>query len=128
MERNAPRVLLCNNFFFISTNLLGMIACYAMEHHARRDFWTTHQLAVEKARVQVSHRELSEKIEELERERGNVRVLRGLIPICSHCKRIRDDKGYWNQLESYLRDHSQAQFSHGICPECTETHYSEYLR
>ena len=123
-----PEVLLSNNFFFISTNLLGMVASYTMEYHARRDHWLAHQLAEEKARVQASHFELSAKVEELEREREKVRVLRGLIPICSHCKRIRDDKGYWNRLESYLKKHSHAEFSHGICPQCLETHYSEFLK
>lgn len=50
---------------------------------------------------------------------ANIKTLRGLLPICSLCKKIRDDKGYWNQIESYVRQHSSADFSHGICPECT---------
>ncbi|MBK8475440.1 MAG: hypothetical protein IPL39_03795 [Opitutaceae bacterium] len=105
-----------------------MIACYIGEYHARRSHWLLHLLEAERVRVQTSHRELSVKIEELGREREQVRVQRGLIPICAHCKRIRDDKGYWNQLKSYIRAHSHAEFSHGICPECTETHYGEYLK
>lgn len=121
-------VLVGNSFFFICTNVLGMIACYSGEYHARRSHWLLHLLEVERERVQASHRELTEKIEELGREREQVRVLQGLIPICAHCKRIRDDKGYWNQLESYIRAHSHAEFSHGICPECTEKYYGEYLK
>jgi hypothetical protein len=50
-----------------------------------------------------------------------VRVLSGIVPICSYCKQIRDDQGYWNQLESYLSAHSEARFSHGICPSCART-------
>lgn len=55
-----------------------------------------------------------------------VQHLEGLLPICSHCKKIRDDKGYWHQVELYVRDHSQAEFSHGICPECAKKHYPDF--
>lgn len=51
--------------------------------------------------------------------------LKGLLPICSHCKRIRDDKGYWNQIEGYIQAHSNAKFSHGMCPECLEELYGK---
>jgi len=54
-----------------------------------------------------------------------VRTLTGLLPICSSCKKIRDDKGYWNQIESYIRAHSNAEFSHSICPECSRKLYPE---
>jgi hypothetical protein len=55
---------------------------------------------------------------ELERLLAEVKTLGGMLPICSHCKKIRDDKGYWNQIEAYLNAHSDAVFTHGICPEC----------
>ena len=128
VTKPPPQILAGNTFFFVSTNLLGMVACYAMEYHARRGFWLVRQLAAEKARVLESHRELERRLAELQEERETVRVLRGLIPICSHCRRIRDDKGYWNQLEQYIHEHSQAQFSHGICPECAQKYYGEYLK
>jgi len=54
----------------------------------------------------------------LQKAISDINVLSGLIPICSSCKKIRDDKGYWNLLESYIEAHSAAEFSHGICPEC----------
>jgi len=54
-----------------------------------------------------------------------VKTLSGLLPICSSCKKIRDDKGYWNQIEAYIRDHSEAEFSHGICPECMKELYPD---
>ena len=54
-----------------------------------------------------------------------VKTLKGLLPICSHCKNIRDDKGYWNQVERYVTEHSEAQFSHGICPECAQKYYPD---
>ena len=54
-----------------------------------------------------------------------VKVLRGMLPICAGCKSIRDDEGYWQQVEVYVRDHTEAQFSHSICERCLEEHYPE---
>ncbi len=54
---------------------------------------------------------------------ANIKMLGGLIPICAHCKKIRDDRGYWDRLEEYIQDHSEAKFSHSICPECMEKFY-----
>jgi len=55
-----------------------------------------------------------------------VKMLSGLLPICASCKKIRDDKGYWKQIDSYIRDHSEAEFSHGICPECMKKLYPDF--
>ncbi|MBF0377686.1 MAG: PAS domain-containing protein [Desulfamplus sp.] len=55
-----------------------------------------------------------------------LRVLRGIIPICMHCKKIRDDKGYWNKLEKFISEHSEAKFSHGICPDCIKKFYPQF--
>ena len=57
---------------------------------------------------------------------SKVKQLSGLLPICASCKKIRDDKGYWNQIEEYIRNHSEADFSHGLCPPCIEKLYPEY--
>lgn len=73
-------------------------------------------------------RALQEKIEQLEEAMAQVKILRGLLPICANCKKIRDDGGYWQQVEVYIRDHSEAEFSHGICPDCIKTLYPEYVR
>ena len=62
-------------------------------------------------------------INELQKALENIKTLSGLIPICSSCKKIRDDQGYWNILESYIQKHSNAQFSHSICPECSDKLY-----
>ncbi|WP_319548355.1 PAS domain S-box protein [Desulfogranum marinum] len=64
-------------------------------------------------------------IKNLQKALNEVKILSGLLPICAHCKKIRDDKGYWNQLESYVTKHSDAIFSHGICPECVEELYGK---
>jgi hypothetical protein len=65
------------------------------------------------------------------RHRGlqqQVRVLSGILPICSFCKKIQDQHGHWQGLEGYLQSHSEAEFSHGLCPSCAQEHYGEYLR
>ena len=62
---------------------------------------------------------------ELEQALREVKVLQGLLPICSHCKKIRDEQGRWHMVESYIREHSKAEFSHGICPDCLDKHYSK---
>ncbi len=69
---------------------------------------------------------LLEERERLKDALDKVRTLSGMFPICASCKKIRDDKGYWNQIEVYIRDHSEAEFSHGICPECEKKLYPEY--
>jgi len=66
-------------------------------------------------------------IRELQDALANVKTLRGLLPICSYCKKIRDDKGYWNRIESYIQDHSGAEFTHGMCPECLKKHYPDLV-
>ncbi len=64
-------------------------------------------------------------IEDLQKALAEIKTLSGLLPICSNCKKIRDDKGYWNQLETYLRKHSDIEFTHGICPECSKKLYPD---
>ena len=67
-------------------------------------------------------------IRQLQDALSQVKTLSGLIPICAHCKKIRDDRGYWNQVEEYIRRHSHAEFTHGICPDCMTTHFPGYAR
>jgi DNA-binding response OmpR family regulator len=65
---------------------------------------------------------------QLEHSATEIKKLRGILPICANCKKIRDDKGYWTQVEVYIGDHSAAEFSHGICPECAQRIYPEYFK
>ena len=74
-------------------------------------------------RVREDLAEREKLIEELRRLLENVKELNGLLPICCNCKKIRDDKGYWHQVENYIEKHSRAEFTHGLCPECRETLY-----
>lgn len=65
---------------------------------------------------------------ELQKALSEIKTLSGLLPICASCKMIRDDKGYWNQIEAYIRDRSEAEFSHSICPKCAEKLYSDLTK
>ena len=75
------------------------------------------------AQLRAREKELVLRVEEAV---SRIKVLSGLLPICAWCKKIRDDTGYWNQLETYIRDHSQADFSHGICPDCRDRVDAEF--
>jgi len=87
-----------------------------------------------KARVGVGRRMvemrdgLALKVKELKEALNHIHTLQGILPICSFCKKIRDDTGYWNQVEAYISLHSEIQFSHGVCPECMKKHYPEFYR
>ena len=95
------------------------------------------RLRAQKDEIQRAHEEIRTEMEgrmriqiekdnlivELQEALRNVRTLNGLLPICASCKKIRDDKGYWNQIECYIREHSNAEFSHGICPDCAKKLY-----
>ena len=61
----------------------------------------------------------------IQQQLDEIKTLRGILPICSHCKKVRDDKGYWETIESYISAHSEAEFSHGLCPKCIEALYPE---
>lgn len=83
---------------------------------------------VDELRGEVTAHERAEQekerlIGELQGALNEIKTLRGVVPICSSCKKIRDDQGFWNQIETYIRDHSEAEFSHGLCPDCAKTLY-----
>jgi len=80
---------------------------------------------IERKQAEVA---LKQERDKLQDALTKVKTLSGLLPICAHCKKIRDDKGYWNQIESYIRDHSEVDFSHSICPECAKNFYPEFYK
>lgn len=80
-----------------------------------------------KARVNT-HIKLHRTVKELQDAMKDIRTLSGFIPICASCKKIRDDKGFWSQVEIYIQDRSDAQFSHGICPDCLDTIYPKLTK
>jgi hypothetical protein len=84
------------------------------------------QAVVNKSKALEKERE--NIIKELQNSLEEIKTLRGILPICTNCKKIRDDKGYWHQLEMYFREHSQTDFSHGICPECMKKLYPNFSK
>lgn len=80
--------------------------------------WATAILSAQRNKIQ----------QEREKALLDLKILSGFLPICASCKKIRDDDGYWNQIETYIRDHSEAEFSHGICPDCAKKLYPELNR
>jgi exonuclease VII small subunit len=106
-----------------------------MDNVAARLFWDVFKIQEEgiaqRKQAEEELKKYRDHLEELVKERtsevqgalSKVRALSGLLPICASCKNIRDDNGYWNQIEEYIRDNSEAQFSHSICPQCTKKLY-----
>jgi PAS domain S-box-containing protein len=87
---------------------------------------TNEKLTEEIVERERTERELAKLVGELQEALAKVKALTGLLPICSSCKKIRDDKGYWTQVEVYVRDHSEADFTHSICPDCASKLYPDF--
>ncbi len=85
----------------------------------------TAAVAIENARL---YEEAERLIAELREALANIKTLKGLVPICASCKKIRTDEGFWQQVEVYIRDHSEIEFSHGLCPDCLKKLYPEFAR
>ena len=84
--------------------------------------------ALTASRRRRAEEERERLIKRLQETLAEVKTLSGMLPICANCKKIRDDKGYWNQIEAYIGDHSEAEFSHGICPDCAKKLYPEFYK
>lgn len=97
------------------------------DDYVRKPFDWSELIARIKVGVRVSllQRQLDEKVCQLQASLANAKQLGGLLPICSYCKRIRDDRDYWNGLEHYISSHSDAKFTHGVCPSCMRDALSE---
>ncbi|MGB2697546.1 MAG: response regulator [Candidatus Zixiibacteriota bacterium] len=100
------------------------------DDYITKPFDKTELLARVKAgeRVIQLERSLRQKNKELSDALAQVKQLKGLLPICMFCKKIRNDKNYWQKIEDYIAKHSEVDFSHGICPECLEKQYPEYVK
>jgi DNA-binding NtrC family response regulator len=114
----------------------------AIEKQEAQQIITRHNIELKRINAQLneSNRELTKEIVERQRAEeekeklivelkeslAKIKTLSGLLPICAWCKKIRDDAGYWQQLESYIGKHSEAEFSHGICPDCLKQKYPDF--
>lgn len=104
--------------FLVPLNFLGIIILRSIKRTRRNEF-----LALSDLRKASDEKEKA--IRELRGTLAEIKTLRGFLPICAKCKKIRDDEGYWNQIESYIEKHSDVQFSHGICQECAKELYGD---
>ena len=96
-----------------------------LQHHAGELTAVNEKLQQEIAGRKKVEEALRKERNRLKSALAKVKTLSGFLPICADCKKIRDDKGYWNQIEAYIRDHSEAEFSHSICPDCKKRLYAE---
>jgi hypothetical protein len=119
-------------------------AVYKLSLSDGRSFWLKDQAEIERypkdhssismgcltvvSKEMEAAEEREKLVAELQGALSKVKQLSGLLPICASCKKIRDDKGYWNQIEEYIRNHSEADFSHGLCPPCIEKLYPDYVK
>lgn len=97
---------------------------YLLKPFDTKTLQTTIELALYKHQMEQERAAL---LRQLQEALASIKTLRGLLPICAACKKIRDDHGYWNQLEAYLSQHSDVQFTHGICPDCVRQRYPDLL-
>ena len=121
-----------------TTLIAAFTLTFAHRHRQRRrnaekELYAHHErlektVAERTEQLTEANQKLVQKNEALETALAEVKTLSGLLPMCAHCKKIRDDKGYWNQLEAYLSEYSDVTLSHGICPECIKTHYPDYVK
>ena len=89
-------------------------------------FFNVTELKEAQRKRKEAEAEREKLIIELKDALAQVKTLKGLLPICAHCKKVRNDEGYWQQIEQFIHDRSEAEFSHGICPECFKRHYPEF--
>ena len=98
----------------------------SMSSYENRGTWNTVGIVRDISRRKAREKEKEQMIRELQTALDEIKTLKGIVPICASCKKIRDDKGFWNDVETYVQKHSQAEFSHGICPECRQKLYPEF--
>jgi C4-dicarboxylate-specific signal transduction histidine kinase len=131
--RNIFKALIANLFFCIAVTVgvLFLFNFILNIFRRRLDQVFEEELALRRINrdqaesISLQNRELSESNIRLQAALADVKKLSGLLPICASCKKIRDDRGYWNRIEAYIQNHSEAEFSHSICPECSRKLYPE---
>ncbi len=102
-------------------NIFGTICVHDVKPNEYSD--DIEKLILSFRKVVESHFALAKKAKELKDKIDEIHILKGIIPICSHCKSIRNDEGYWQKIEEFIRKHPDATFSHGLCLTCAKKHY-----
>ncbi len=123
-RQSAQEKLLTRNRTIIALCILFIVVLLFMYHRIKRANKT---LADTNIKVTVQRDEIEEKNRSLEDAIKQIKTLSGLLPICANCKKIRSDDGYWEDVEGYISKHSDAMFSHGICPDCMNKLYPDYI-
>ncbi len=98
---------------------------YIVKPYDGKQLCVTVEMALSKHKQELERQQL---LTDLKESLAKIKQLSGMLPICSSCKSIRDDKGYWNQVEYYIKNHSEAEFTHGLCPDCARELYPEYYK
>jgi len=106
--------------------IIAFILSRMLFFHSLKDFRNRLVIGEQAKEINQQVGQKEELIVELRKTLAEVKTLSGLLPICAECKKIRDDKGYWNQLETYIHEHSEAVFSHSICPDCAKKLYPDF--
>ncbi|MDY0041750.1 MAG: hypothetical protein RBS57_15665, partial [Desulforhabdus sp.] len=121
--------------FLVVVNAFGIYFLITFSQSQRREFFALREeqrlndeLENEVERRKKVEAEQQELIASLKKAMDEVKTLQGFIPICASCKKIRDDEGYWRQIEAYIEEHSSATFSHGICPDCGKKLYPDFYK
>jgi PAS domain S-box-containing protein len=120
VQKNFERTFRTRN----GTLLRALVSATAILDHDNR-FIGSFGMITDITPLKQTEAKLQETVAQLRQAVEQIKTLHGIIPICSHCKQIRDDQGLWKRLEVYVREHTEAQFSHGICPTCLEKHYPD---
>ena len=130
LRRDLRQSALVALYFLLASLPFLLLLAYLYREHTTDLKRLNAELRAHKDNLEVQVRErtvaLEQETRRLQEALANVRTLSGLIPICACCKKIRDDKGYWNQLELYIQQNSDAIFSHGLCPDCAHQLYPEF--
>ncbi len=111
--------------FFLKPAVAELWKAVANRGLALFAIWATAGLGLQRKSAEERR---EQAVHQREEALEHIRILRGLLPICAGCKKIRDDRGYWTQIESYISTHSEAEFTHGLCPECASRLYPGYFK
>ena len=95
---------------------------YLLKPYNHRELHSTIEMALYKHEMEQQRKSLTQ---ELQKKIEEIKILQGLLPTCMYCRKIKDDEGYWERFEKYISEHSEAEFSHGICPECFQEHHPD---